>query len=87
MPFDRNRLLLEAQGLTKAFDRNVVLKDVDLRLHAGEVHAIVGENGAGKSTLIKTLGGVHRPEAGKLLLDGQDTVLRSPADAIEAPSR
>jgi len=82
MPFDRDKLLLEARGLTKAFDRNVVLKDVDLALHAGEVHAIVGENGAGKSTLIKTLGGVHRPEAGRLSLDGQETTLRSPADAI-----
>lgn len=83
MPFDRDRRLLEARGLTKAFDGNVVLKDVDLVLHAGEVHAIVGENGAGKSTLIKTLGGVHRPDAGRLLLDGQETTLRSPADAID----
>ena len=82
MPFDHSRLLLDARGLTKAFDGNVVLKDVDLALHAGEVRAIVGENGAGKSTLIKTLGGVHRPDAGKLLLDGQEVFLRSPADAI-----
>lgn len=83
MPFDPNRLLLDARGLTKAFDGNVVLRDVDLALHAGEVHAIVGENGAGKSTLIKTLGGVHRPESGQLFLDGQEVVLRSPADAID----
>jgi ABC-type sugar transport system ATPase subunit len=83
MTLDHNRLLLEAQGLTKAFDGNVVLRDVNLALHAGEVHAIVGENGAGKSTLIKTLGGVHRPEAGTLFLDGRETILRSPADAID----
>ena len=82
MPFDKNRLLLDARGLTKAFDGNVVLRNVDLALHAGEVHAIVGENGAGKSTLIKTLGGVHRPEAGQIFIDGRETTLRSPADAI-----
>lgn len=82
MPFDPNRQVLAARGLTKAFDGNVVLQDVDLALHAGEVHAIVGENGAGKSTLIKTLGGVHRPDAGKLRLNGRDVLLRSPADAI-----
>ncbi len=83
MPFDQTRLLLEAQGLTKSFDGNVVLSDVDLKLHAGEVHAIVGENGAGKSTLIKTLGGVHRGDGGKLFLEGKATILRSPADAID----
>ncbi len=82
MSADPSRLLLDARGLTKTFDGNVVLKDVDLALHAGEVHAIVGENGAGKSTLIKTLGGVHRPESGSLFLDGQEMTLRSPADAI-----
>ena len=82
MSSDRDGPFLEASGLTKSFDGNVVLSGVDLVLRKGEVHAIVGENGAGKSTLIKTLGGVHRPDAGRLLVDGQDTVLRSPADAI-----
>jgi ABC-type sugar transport system ATPase subunit len=82
MRSDRDGPFLEASGLTKSFDGNVVLSGVDLVLRKGEVHAIVGENGAGKSTLIKTLGGVHRPDAGRLLVDGQDTVLRSPADAI-----
>lgn len=74
--------LLEARGLTKAFDGNVVLAGVDLVLQAGEVHAIVGENGAGKSTLIKILGGVHRPDAGELVLAGASTALRSPREAI-----
>ncbi|MDQ0392922.1 sugar ABC transporter ATP-binding protein [Labrys monachus] len=75
-------ILLDVRGLTKSFGGNVVLSGVDLTLHAGEVHAIVGENGAGKSTLIKTLGGVHRPDSGSLLIDGIETTLRSPRDAI-----
>jgi ABC-type sugar transport system ATPase subunit len=76
------RILLEARGLRKAFEGHVVLNGVDLALHAGEVHAVVGENGAGKSTLIKVLGGVYRPDGGQLLIDGVETVLRSPRDAI-----
>ncbi|MDB5524096.1 MAG: hypothetical protein JWM58_1859 [Rhizobium sp.] len=82
MAVETNRIVLEAQGLTKAFGGNIVLNGVDLTLRAGEVHAIVGENGAGKSTLIKTLGGVHRPEAGRLMIEGLETTLRSPRDAI-----
>src|ERR1700759_2288416 len=77
-----DRVLLEVRGLTKTFDGNTVLSGVDLALHAGEVHALVGENGAGKSTLIKTLAGAHRPGAGELLIEGVETALRSPADAI-----
>ncbi|HEY1942132.1 MAG TPA: sugar ABC transporter ATP-binding protein [Roseiarcus sp.] len=77
-----DKALLEVRGLTKIFDGNVVLSDVDLSLHAGEVHALVGENGAGKSTLIKTLGGAHRPDAGQLVIDGVEASLRSPGDAI-----
>ncbi len=77
-----DRVLLEVRGLTKVFDGNTVLSGVDLALHAGEVHALVGENGAGKSTLIKTLAGAHRPDAGQLLIEGVETTLRSPRDAI-----
>lgn len=82
MAVETNRIVLEAQGLTKAFGGNIVLDGVDLAIGAGEVHAIVGENGAGKSTLIKTLGGVHRPDAGRLMIEGTETALRSPSDAI-----
>ncbi|WP_229866315.1 ATP-binding cassette domain-containing protein, partial [Streptomyces spinoverrucosus] len=52
------------KGISKSFGAVRALRDVSLELFPGEVHALAGENGAGKSTLIKTLAGVHRPDAG-----------------------
>jgi ABC-type sugar transport system ATPase subunit len=80
----RGPIVLAAEGLTKVFAGNVVLDSVDLALRAGEVHAIVGENGAGKSTLIKLLGGVYRPDGGRLSLDDRELRLAGPREAIAA---
>ena len=79
---DAKRPLLEGRGLSKSFEGNLVLADVDLAVLPGEVHAVVGENGAGKSTLIKILGGVYPPDRGALLLDGSEKRLRSPREAL-----
>ncbi|MEI8259836.1 MAG: ABC transporter ATP-binding protein [Deltaproteobacteria bacterium] len=59
-------------------DRDV-LTDVSLTLHAGETVAVVGRNGAGKTTLVKLLVGLHRPTAGRILIDGVDTASMSTA--------
>ncbi len=78
---DRN--LLELRGVAKRFAGVAALGGVDLDLRAGEILALLGENGAGKSTLMKVLAGVHRPDAGRILLDGRPVEFASPRDARE----
>jgi ribose transport system ATP-binding protein len=51
-------------GVTKIFGGQAALRDVDLEVRGGEIHALLGQNGSGKSTLIKVLSGYHRPEPG-----------------------
>lgn len=58
------RTVISLRGLSKSFPGQVALRDVNLDVRAGEVHALVGENGSGKSTLIKCLSGYHTPDAG-----------------------
>ncbi|AOS66164.1 sugar ABC transporter ATP-binding protein [Actinoalloteichus hymeniacidonis] len=74
-------VLLEVRDITKRFTGALALDEVDLAVHAGEVHVLLGENGAGKSTLIKILGGVHSPDKGEILVDGKPTTIRSPGHA------
>ena len=73
--------VLTAEGLTKRFGPNTVLKRVSLRLEAGEVRAICGENGAGKSTLVKILTGLHAPDEGFVCFDGNPTAIENPQHA------
>ena len=64
--------ILEMKKISKAFVGVPVLKEVDLAVRAGEVHALLGENGAGKSTLMNILTGVHTPDSGQVIFDGED---------------
>ena len=73
--------LLRVEGVRKAFPGVVALDDVDFDLRRGEVHALLGENGAGKSTLIKVLSGAHRPDRGRILVEGSETLIRDAQDA------
>jgi ribose transport system ATP-binding protein len=75
---------LEMRGITKSFSGNTVLADVNLTARAGEALALVGENGAGKSTLMKILSGVHQPDAGEILIEGERVHFTRPADALSA---
>lgn len=65
--------LVRLDHVTKSFAGTVAVDDVDLAVHAGEVHVLLGENGAGKSTLIKMLAGVHQPDSGRVLVNGVET--------------
>lgn len=74
--------LLEVRGLCKAFPGVRALDQVDLRLNAGEVLAVIGENGAGKSSLMKILAGVQAGDAGEILLGGSPVRFLSTRQAL-----
>ena len=69
--------VLQAEHISKSFGAVTALRDVNLHLARGEVLGLLGDNGAGKSTLIKIFCGFHRPDSGRILLDGQEITLRS----------
>ena len=73
--------VLELAGIDKSFAGLPVLRDVQLRLYPGEIHALMGQNGAGKSTLIKVLTGVFASSSGTMRLDGQPIRPGSPLEA------
>jgi rhamnose transport system ATP-binding protein len=70
--------LISARGISKSFASVDVLRNVDLDLMPGEIHALLGENGAGKSTFAKILAGVHRPTEGSLSMGGTPVDVTSP---------
>ncbi len=74
--------LVELKSIGKMYGNITALKDISLRVHAGEVTGILGDNGAGKSTLIKIIAGYHPPSEGELLVDGEPARLASPKDAL-----
>jgi ABC-type sugar transport system ATPase subunit len=69
--------VLRVEHVAKAFGAVTALHDVDLRLGQGEVLGLIGDNGAGKSTLLKVLCGYHPPDSGRILVNGEEVVLRS----------
>src|SRR5246500_350158 len=76
--------LLEARNVSKYFGSVNALQDISLKVNDGEVTGVLGDNGAGKSTLIKILSGVHRPDQGELLMEGEVTHFTNPREARAA---
>ena len=77
----RQKPILTMHHVAKRFDMTQALDDVSLELYPGEIHALLGENGAGKSTLIKIMTGIHQPDTGKMLLDGDPIHVQNSIEA------
>ncbi len=78
-----SEFLLEMRDVCKAFPGVKALDHAQLRLRAGKVHALMGENGAGKSTLMKCMFGIYKMDEGKILIDGKETEIKDPMDALK----
>ena len=82
---DNNRsdeVFLKLEGIKKSFGGVHALQGVDLEIRKGEIHCLAGENGCGKSTLIKAISGVHVPDEGRILINGEEMKNMKPMDAI-----
>jgi ABC-type uncharacterized transport system ATPase subunit len=74
--------VLEVRHITKRFPGVVANENVNLKLHRGEILALLGENGAGKSTLMNIIYGLYQPTSGEILVNGKPVTMHSPNDAI-----
>lgn len=77
-------VLLDCENVSLSFGSVQALRDVTLTLREGEITALVGDNGAGKSTLVRCISGIHRPDSGHLVFDGEKANFHSPEDARDA---
>lgn len=74
--------IFELKHVTKSYGNNMAVKDGNLRIYPGEVHALMGGNGAGKSTMIKIIAGAHQADSGEILLDGSKVTFKHPKEAM-----
>ena len=72
---------IECKGIRKVFGSVVANDNIDLTVNYGEILALLGENGSGKTTLMNMLSGIYHPDGGAIHVDGEETVINSPADS------
>jgi simple sugar transport system ATP-binding protein len=84
MALSPSEIIVQVEGITKAYRGVPAVKNVDFQLHRGEVHSLLGENGAGKSTLTKMMAGVVEPTSGRILYHGSEIRFASPNQALDA---
>ncbi len=73
--------ILELKDVVKTFGGVTALSGVQFQLRRGEVHALMGENGAGKSTFIKVITGVHQPDSGIIIYEGEKTTFKNTVES------
>jgi simple sugar transport system ATP-binding protein len=76
--------IMKLKDIHKSFGNVDALKGVSISINKGECHCLLGDNGAGKSTFIKIMSGVHQPTTGQISINGKDTVINNPRDAIDS---
>ena len=76
-------IAIELCHITKTFGSVVANKDVDMTVYKGEILAILGENGSGKTTLMNMIAGIYYPDAGHIIVGGEEAVISSPKDAFK----
>ena len=84
---DKGDIVLEARGLTKEFAGFIAVKDVDLTVRRGTIHALIGPNGAGKTTCFNLLTKFLPPTRGRIVFDGRDITARQAGRRRQAGAR
>ena len=77
-------VILQLKNITKKFGAKVIANNnVSLDVYKGEILSILGENGCGKTTLMNMVAGIYYPDSGKILINGEEVIIRSPRDAFD----